>query len=98
MPCLILKVTLSQVHELERKVFHARSKFFDGAAVQIVENRRGDGCRKPERGGEQRFRSPRRAGAEAGCSSNGESWERVDNAPLRAEQPDKRRYGSGGGE
>src|SRR5262249_23404717 len=64
----------------------------------VIENDRGDGCQKAERGSKQRLGDARRHDGKIGVLADRNRLEARHDAPYRAKQPDERRGRSNCGE
>src|SRR5271165_956345 len=93
---LLFKSPLRQIKKLQRKILHSCPEFLDGASKPVKKNRGRNSRRKPQRGGDQRFRNARRNGAQAGATRGSKALKSVDDPPNRAEQANKWRDGRGG--
>src|SRR6478609_11017087 len=94
-PCvfnkLATKIAFSKILKFDREVFHARTQFLNTCAEDVVKNRSRNSGRETHRRGHERFRDARRDSAQAGAAGIPQTFKRVDDAPDRAEQTDKRR-------
>src|SRR5579864_5944077 len=86
---LASETPLDQVQELERKVVHTRAHLFEQMAEVVVEDRRGDGGKKPHGGGNQSFRDAGPDGFQTGAARRAQFVERADDADDRTQQSNK---------
>src|SRR5579875_579985 len=95
---LTAEIPLCEVLKLDGEIFHARAHLLDARAEYVVEDRRWNGGCQADCGGHQRFRNAGSNGPQAGASGVAEPLKRIDDAPNRSEQADKRRRGRHRGE
>src|SRR5512146_3404267 len=89
---------LKYVEQFQREIVAARGEFANLVAEGVVSNYRRNGRKQAGRGGDEGLGNARRYRPQGGGARSAQSLKGVNNAPHRAEQPDKRRDRAGGGQ
>src|SRR5581483_3512513 len=95
---LALQISLRQVQELEREIFHPGSHLFDSMAEVVVGHRGRNRRRETQSRRQQRIRNAGSDRAHTCRSAQRKHLKRLDNPEHGAEQADKRRDRCGGRE